>query len=254
MLLKILRLKQRLTSIYSQTLVIPSIRKFVGRVRLFYFFEIKKRWQIVSSEDAFNNTNKHNLKSLKNFDMYSRMDLIIKPISVLEFLDNNSKILVIGPRNEGDLLSLIGHGFPEKNIRGLDLMSYSPLIDVGDMHQTHYEDNEFDVIISGYTLGYSKDPKKWVQESIRIAKSGAVFGVAVEYSNMTSEDIKKLCGYEIVENGHQECNSVKEIIDLFDGYVDHVYFSHDAPSKRSHTSEGLVDKPSRICVIFTVKK
>lgn len=242
-----------ISSIARQLLTITSVRKVVGRIRLFYFLKIQKRWDMISSEYAFDNTNKHNLKGLKSFDTY-RMDILIKPISVLEFLDHNSKILVIGPRNEGDLLCLIGHGFAKKNIRGLDLMSYSPLIDVGDMHETPYEANSFDVIISGYTLGYSKIPQKWIQESLRIAKNFAVFGIAVEYSEMTSADVKKLCGYEIVEEGYQECNSVQEILNLFDGYVDHVYFSHDAPSKRSHTAEGLVSNPSRICVIFTVNK
>lgn len=243
----------KLSKIARQLLIIPSIRQFVGRIRLFYFLKIQKRWQMISSEDAFDNTNAHNLKGLRYFDA-PRMDILIKPISVLEFLDHNSKILIIGPRNEGDLLSLIGHGFAKDNIRGLDLMSYSPLVDVGDMHQTSYVDNSFDVIISGYTLGYSKHPQKWVQESLRIAKNGAVFGIAVEYSEMTNEDVKKLCGYEIVEEGYRECNSVQEILDLFSTHVDHIYFSHDAPSKRSHTAEGLVSNPSRICVIFTVKK
>ncbi len=42
---------------------------------------------------------------------------------------------------------MVSHGL---NIRGLDLFSCSPRIDVGDMHDMRYADNSFDVIFLGW--------------------------------------------------------------------------------------------------------
>src|SRR5215831_14792809 len=95
---------------FRNFLMIPSIREFVGRGRLWYYLTLKKQWQTVNSEHAFDVTLKHNLKRLKDFSN-PRMDLLIRPVSVLEFLSNESNILIIGPRNENDLLKLIASGF-----------------------------------------------------------------------------------------------------------------------------------------------
>ena len=40
----------------------------------------------------------------------------------------------IGPRNEAEIFMLWSYGFKLENIVGLDLISYSPLIDLGDMY------------------------------------------------------------------------------------------------------------------------
>jgi hypothetical protein len=65
----------------------------------------------------------HNMKSI--YGANNRMNLLIYPLSVIETLDRNARILVIGPRNENDLLSLVGLGFKRENVIGLDLISYS---------------------------------------------------------------------------------------------------------------------------------
>ena len=233
--------------------MIPSIRESVGRVRLWYYLTLKKRWRTVESKHAFDLTLKHNLKLLKDFSN-PRMDLLIRPLSVLEFLNNNSSVLVIGPRNENDLLKLLASGFTRSRIRGLDLMSYSPLIEVGDMHQTPYEDNRWDAIVCGWTLSYSRNPDLFSKELIRIAKRGCAIAIAVEYASLSYEEAVELTGYNIEDKGFQRINSVDQILQLFEGHVEHVYFSHDAPLKRHHTRAGLVRNPSSAAVIFTVRK
>src|SRR5215813_6676768 len=150
---------------FRNTLMISSVREFVGRVRLWYFLELHKRWKTVGSEHAFDLTTKHNLKQLKDFSN-PRMELLIRPLSVLEFLHDKSEVLIIGPRNENDLLRLMAVGFSRTRVRGLDLMSYSPWIDVGDMHNTVYEDNRWDAILCGWTLSYSRHPKLFAREMI----------------------------------------------------------------------------------------
>jgi hypothetical protein len=81
--------------------MIPSIHESVGRLRLWYYLTIQKRWKTVASKHAFDLTQMHNLKLLKDFSN-PRMDLLIKPLNVLEFLNENSNVLVIGPRNENE--------------------------------------------------------------------------------------------------------------------------------------------------------
>jgi len=225
----------------------------VGRIRLWYYLGLKKEWKIASSKYAFDLTQMHNLKLLKDFSN-PRMDILIKPLSVLEFLNSDSSILVIGPRNENDLLKLIGNGFSRSSVRGLDLMSYSPLIDVGDMHETPYEDNRWDAIVCGWTLSYSRNPKLFSKELIRIAKDGCAMAIAVEYSDMSYEDGVRLAGYSVEEKGFDRINSIDRILQLFEGHIEHVYFSHDAPLKKHHTAAGFVKRPSSVAVIFTIKK
>jgi hypothetical protein len=198
-------------------------------------------------------TLKHNLKSLKDFSN-PRMDLLIRPLSVLEFLNKGSNILMIGPRNENDILRLMASGFSLARVRGLDLMSYSPLIDVGDMHETPYENNQWDAIICGWTLSYSRNPELFSREIVRIAKPGCAIAIAVEYASLSYEDSIALGGYSIEDKGFERINSVDQILRLFEGHVEHVYFSHDAPLRRHHTAKGLVTAPSGVAVIFTIRK
>src|SRR5436305_2998048 len=117
--------------------LVPLYRRAVVAARRVYFVRIRKALRTLQSGDSFDATLPHNLKSLAQYN--TRIDLLIKPLSVLEQLDAGSKVLVVGPRNEHDLFTLAAHGF--RNVRGLDLISYSPLIDLGDMHATPYPDD-----------------------------------------------------------------------------------------------------------------
>jgi Methyltransferase domain len=238
---------------FRNLLMIPSVREFVGRARLWYYLTLRKRWHTVNSQYAFDVTVKHNLKRLADFSN-PRMDLLIRPLSVLEFLNNKSNVLIIGPRNENDLLKLIAAGFSHSRVRGLDLMTYSPWIDFGDMHQTPYQDNRWDAIVCGWTLSYSRNPVLFSKELIRIAKPGCAIAIAVEYACLSYEEAIELGGYSIEDKGFERINSVDQILRLFEGHVEHVYFSHDAPLKRHHTGKGLIPDPSGVAVVFTVGK
>jgi len=208
----------------------------------------------MDSPDAFEMTIPHNLKSLGQCN--TRIDLLVRPLSVVETLSKNSKILIVGPRDEHDIFTLIGHGFCKQQIRGLDLISYSPLIDLGDMHRTPYADGTWDVIIVGWTLSYSSTPRKFAQEMTRIARNGGVIAIAVEYSTMSEQEEVELTGYSIQEKVklNRRINNVKDILDLFSSNVDQVFFTHDAPMKRSHEKKGLVPDVSNVAVIFSLTK
>lgn len=109
---------------------------------------------------------------------------LINPLTSIQdvFLAaHKMKVLSIGPRTEMELLHLVGAGFHPKNITAVDLISTSPWIELGDMHALPYADGVFDVVISGWVLGYSKDPQKAVDEMLRVVKDGGLIAIGCTY-------------------------------------------------------------------------
>ena len=210
---------------YQHLFLLPGFRKRIVRLRLFFFVRVKRQLKSFNSENAFEVTVAHNLKSLTQCN--DRMEVLIRPLSCIEKLNNiHSKILVIGPRNENDLFSLFGNGFSWGNITGLDLISYSPKIVLGDMHKIPFDDNHFDVVLCGWTLSYSATPKLAAKEILRVTKIGGIIGIGVEYSTLTKEDSEQLSGYSIQDFSKlpKRVNSTAEIRELFYGHVEHVFF------------------------------
>jgi hypothetical protein len=240
-------------NILRQLLLVREIRWLVGKIRFYFFTKLSYKVKTLESKDAIDHTIKHNLKSLATFGGI-RMNKLIRPLSAMENVDRNARILVIGPRNEDDILSLIGHGFNPKNIIGLDLISYSPYIEVGDMHQTRFENSYFDVIVCGWTLSYSNQPAKFADELMRIIKNNGVIAIGVEYSTLTeAQAIQVHGGYDLRPTTYDRINSTAQILQLFNGHVAHVYFNHDAPNRISHT-EHLAKNVSNVVAIFSVTK
>ena len=89
-------------------------------------------------------------------------------------------LLVIGPRYETELLVARSLGFRGAGIRGLDTHSYSPLIDVGDMHEMSYGSSSFQNIICGWTLSYSVRPNVAAAEMTRVLAPGGYLIVSVQ--------------------------------------------------------------------------
>jgi len=119
------------------------------------------------------------------------------------------------------------------NVRALDIISYSPWVDLGDMHAMPYADNQFGIVIMGWVLAYSHMQKKAAQEAIRVARNGGIIAVGVDVPHKDRTFFHKL-------------ESVQEILSLFEPHVDYVYFSQD---RLPHPC----DKWEMI-VVFSVKK
>jgi len=245
---------KHLKSLFSELLMVRMIRIVVGKLRFFYYARVLRKVRIQESKHAIDHTVKHNLKGIGAFGL-TRMDTLIRPVSVVESIGKDSKILIIGPRNEDDILNLIGHGFKANNITGLDLISYSPLIEVGDMHDTRFPDAYFDVVICGWTLSYSNQPAKFAQEMIRITQDGGVVAIAVEYSTLTNEQDTKLHHgeYHLNPVNGERINSTRQILQLFGKHVGAVFFNHDAPNKISHGDQ-MNNAVSSVAAIFSLKK
>jgi SAM-dependent methyltransferase len=239
--------------IFKQLLLIRAVRVVVCKLRFYYYARLRNRIKTLESKDAIDHTIKHNLKSIGVFGL-TRMDMLIKPVSVLENVSKDARILVIGPRNEDDIMNLVGNGFKTNNIIGLDLISYSPFVEVGDMHNTRFTDSYFDIIICGWTLSYSNEPQKFADEALRIIRNKGIIAIGVEYSLLTNEQSINLHeGYDLRPNNFERINSLDQILNLFKGHVQHLYFNHDAPNKISH-GEILDKNVSNIIAIFSIFK
>jgi SAM-dependent methyltransferase len=239
---------------FKALLLVPYLREKVVLARIFYFIKIRRRLKTQDSNEAFEVTVKHNLKGLRMCN--NRMDFLIKPLSTIETLNKKSKFLVIGPRNENDLFSLLAQGFAWRNIYGLDLITYSDKVWLGDMHDMPFNDNFFDAVLCGWTLSYSSTPQKATKEMVRVVRNKGLIGIGVEYSTMLKEDSERLLGYSIQDYSllPKRINSSAEILNLFDDKIDHLFFNHDAPNKVSHTRDGRASKVSNVITIFSIKK
>lgn len=229
-----------------QLLGIDPIRYFYASIRYMWFvFCLRKFKTIEGNKDAVaSNTVSHNLKSMR--DLSSRRSfLLARPLSAIEVLDENSRILCIGPRTEAELLILVSLGYKKDNIRGFDLISYSNWVDIGDMHELPYKENEWDCALLGWVLAYSLKPEVAAKEVVRVCKPGAIIAVGVEYNPLSNEEITSKIGYK--PGNSKRIESVQEILDFFGDAVDHVYFHHDIVETRKSELGSII-------AIFSIKK
>lgn len=89
-------------------------------------------------------------------------------------------LLIIGPRYEPEILMAQGLGWDRSGIRGLDTFSYSPRIDLGDMHSLPYADASFSSIVCAWTLSYSDRPEVAAAEMQRVLRPGGYLVVSMQ--------------------------------------------------------------------------
>lgn len=184
----------------------------------------------------------HNLGGLESWHLAGRTNRLIRPLSAIDrvfFNAHNLKVLSVGPRTEMELLNLVAHGFSPDNIRGLDLFSSSPWIDVGNMHSMPYPDNQFDVVIAGWVLVYSSDPDQACREMLRVAADKGI--IAIGATRWTEEK------WRAKGNGRTQKHypRVWDVLEMFGTAVHNVYVQHESESD---------DEEGRTIVIFDVKK
>ena len=170
----------------------------------------------------------YNIESMRQNLGLDRVDRLIGPLLSIDTIRKNIAdldILTIGPRTEAELFTLLGLGFAADRIRGLDLISYNPLVDLGDMHDMPYDADRFDVIVVGWTLTYSKDVRRVCDEIVRVARPGATVAIGINMESITLEDRKKRDGDAFLDATYYE--TTKEILDHFEGKIAAMIFHHD---------------------------
>ena len=170
-----------------------------------------------------------------------KISFILYPLYSLDFLDfKKSKVLSIGPRTEGELFMIKSFGFKWKNIKAIDLQTYSNLVTLNDMHEISFADNSFDIIVSGWTLAYSNNINKAMDEIQRVAKNGCMICIGFTYYP------KK----DIIDSNRKEENflySTEQIKNKFSKVLDKVYFEVNPHSINKNLSRKAI-------IIFRIKK
>lgn len=192
---------QHLAELPRQLLTVDLVRFLVCLPRYVVFFHILRRRKFAADLESgvSRNTLEHNMRGTGELAA-PRSHTLIRPIVTIGSVQaniRNLKVLTIGPRVEGEIYNLVGYGFRRKNITGLDLFSYSPYIEVGNMHHMQFADDQFDVVLSGWVLGYSDDMPQCAREMMRVCKPGGVIAVANAYSPRSDEEIEAGLGYQI---------------------------------------------------------
>jgi hypothetical protein len=208
-----------------QLLLIESVNKFVFQVRFFWFVRVLRRVTTYESED-------HVMAARYSIDMLlegrtsHRPLRLIRPLSVLDHVHiPTAKVLSIGCRFETELLYLVAHGFNKSNVRGLDMISYSPWVDVGNMHALPYGDSSWDVVILGWVLPYSDDQARAASEVIRVCKDRAIVAIGLTYY---PDNLSVTLASGDSRFRTSRIQTVNGLLSLFGGSVGRVLFSHDA--------------------------
>jgi SAM-dependent methyltransferase len=208
-----------------QMLNVDVVRFAVAWSRFTWYARVRRQLRTLEHGEAVaTNTVSHNLRGLRDLAVVRSLYLI-RPLSVLEDLGPEAELLVIGPRAEGELLALLAHGFNKAGIHAVDLISYSPWIDLGDMHRLPYRDGSFDAVIAGWVLAYSDDKRRAAEEILRVVRPGGFVAIGVEWSPHSNEEVRSEIGY--VPGSEERLTSVEEILELFGDRVEEVLVRHD---------------------------
>jgi len=227
---------------WARFLRVKPVCNAVFWIRLQYFFRLRRRLQIFGDQGAVRGHD-YSIRSFMTGRPSERIVKLIAPLAAIDQMGPDSKVLSIGCRFEADLLYLVGYGFRPENVRGLDMISYSPWIDCGNMHATAYADGSWDAVVLGWTLAYSDQPRTAAKELVRITRDGGIIAIGVTY--YPPEVLKKLIEQGAPGGIPDRIQSVERILELFRPNVGHVYFNHDVPNPA---------KQGSCMVIFSIRK
>ncbi len=226
-------MKKVIKRVYRQLLSFERVRNFYCYLRAIYFCKIKKnltdfnnisdstwKYTLDSNKRAVydNNINlpKHpNRKTIFQIGKSlggSKSNLLLEAVkqkySRSEF--KNLKLLSIGPRSEGEIFNLFANGFELRNITSIDLFSYSPLIQLGDMHNLNFDYDEFDIVLMGWCLAYSNDKEKVLSEVKKVLKPDGIMVIGHTVLSSPDNEILKKRGY-LVASPIEKINSLNDL-------------------------------------------
>jgi SAM-dependent methyltransferase len=230
-------------------LSIPSVRHRITMSRLQRLEPGAMHLMGNPNPAVIENTIEHNLKGLAVcLDRPERMLGILPSMQYVRTNLQNLRVLTVGPRSESELFFLVSLGFRPENIRGLDLISYSSSVDLGDMHDMPYGVAQFDIIALSGCLGYSTDNAQVVREVVRVAKDHAIVAVLEEYSPKTNEQL--MAEGSLLKTKRPRYSTCEDLLKLFEGHIQAVAFRHDI----THVPPAMLDQTIELIVVFTLKK
>ena len=169
-----------------------KVRKWFVKLR-YLALKQKMKFNRSGSSSIGEDTIEHNLNAFNEsggFGVGQRMGLLLYPViahdSFYTVKKEDKKVLLVGCRTEDDIYWMRAYGY--KQAIGYDLFSYSKNILVGDIHNTDFEDQSFDVVILGWMISYTKDPETVFKECRRILKTNGLFGIGLEHNPNQIDD------------------------------------------------------------------
>jgi hypothetical protein len=204
-------LSQLANDFFWQLLINEKLRFLYAKTR-FLFLRKNLKFYNGKKRDNFNDVIVEYNAAFHNaaFGCGGRMKILLYPLVAFFYPYFNQKLLIVGPRTEDDIIWARALGF--KSVRGLDLFSYSPWIDIGDMHATDYPKGSFDAILLSWTLPYTRHPEAMISEMKRILKVGGILGLAWQ-SVSKKEDLLN------DKTRLNNLNSEDEIVNLVGGSI-----------------------------------
>jgi SAM-dependent methyltransferase len=198
----------------------------VFKLRFFYFVRVRRNVRS-ELEGSHVMAMQYSVQMLLKGRTSHRPLHLIRPLSVIDHIDKaTARVLSIGCRFETELLYLVAHGFRRDRVRGLDMISYSPWVDVGNMHNLPYDDNSWDVVILGWVLPYSDDQQRAAAEVVRVCRNGGIVAIGLSYYPPGSVDNPAGGDARVVSRRLQ---TVDSLLGLFGTKVGRVLFRHDPP-------------------------
>lgn len=229
------KIRRRWNRIFLELLKMDSFRYYV----CYYRWRLnQKKLRVFENQGSgvAKDTVSYNLSAFNYpgaaFGMAKRMSIIIYPIAAILRNNPNAKVLIIGPRTEDDILWAQSLGL--LGTRGLDLFSYSDLIDIGDMHHTGWEAKTYDAILFGWVLAYSTQPEVAIAESKRLLKPGGYIAVGME----------SLSESEFARTRAERANGLNNTRQLIDMVKEDVIFNFDPGPLDSARDVGCIFRVS----------
>ena len=220
----------------------------VSYLRFLYFFYIKKSFKTLYEPSSDDGDMGHRIKDGKketaltsNLDHASsplsdflnsygkftskRTEIHIGPLKSLDYLVfKKMKVLIVGPRVESEIFRLLGYGFSLKNIKSIDIQSYSNLITLANMIEIPFEDNSFDLIIVGWVITYSNAVQKAADEFIRVGKNNCLISLCHTHKKKEEERLSD-----------NPLSNSSEILNYFKKNLSSVIFKYHPFDKTNNT-------------------
>lgn len=192
-------------------LKIKFFRFLLTLTRLIYF-RIFSNFKFAKYNNKYikKGTVERNYKSIISFrDCYSgeRSTFFLKNLYLIfnKKKKKKMKVLLVGPRNEGEIFNFIANGFLLKNVDAIDLVSYSEKIKILDMHDLYKLKNKYDLIYFGFVLNYSKNIHNVLMIALKNLTDNGYIGISNEYDNipLMSKTKKKIHLSRVKKSGYE---------------------------------------------------
>ena len=222
-------------------LQVQLVRQVLARERVKHLMAqgYLRRLPAVAKEVAFN-TLDYNLDGAVTAADLDRPSIMFNVVTAIERVRQNIEnldVLSIGPRSEIEIFAMMAVGFNPDRIHAVDLFTYSPYVELGDMHNLPYADNAFDIAFLGWVLSYSRDQSVVVREIMRVCRDRAIVVLAGDYSDNSRDR-------PTFKNESSHMQSCDQLLALFGDRVGNVYFRHDPE----------MPKVTMVMTVFEVRK